>query len=195
MTHFLRITTLFLGLALLTGCAGFRSGETADLGTWPQAKEQKPSLRYVVEGKVKMNDVDGAVQPATVKAWSDITGKAYKESNLFSSVNEGFGDADITAEVKVTNDGHGSMALAFISGLTLMVIPSTAEDRVITQTTYRNRDGKVLAEVTKQDSVRTWMQILLFPGVVVANPFSKINQIHYDNNKATILDASKNGVF
>lgn len=195
MTHFLRITTLFLGLALLTGCAGFRSGETADLGTWPQAKEQKPSLRYVVEGKVKMNDVDGAVQPATVKAWSDITGKAYKESNLFSSVNEGFGDADITAEVKVTNDGHGSMALAFISGLTLMVIPSTAEDRVITQTTYRNREGKVLAEVTKQDSVRTWMQILLFPGVVVANPFSKITEIHYDNNKATILDASKNGVF
>ncbi|UXY54967.1 hypothetical protein [Pseudomonas tohonis] len=195
MTHVLRITTLFLGLALLTGCAGFRSGETENLGNWPQAGQQKPSLRYVVEGKVKMNDVDGAVQPATVKAWSDITGKAYKESNLFSSVTEGFGDADITAEVKVTNDGHGSMALAFISGLTLMVVPSTAEDRVITQTTYRSRDGKVLAEVTKQDSVRTWMQILLFPGVVVANPFSKINQIHYDNNKATILDASKNGVF
>lgn len=32
MTRLLRISALFLGLALLTGCAGFRSGETADLG-------------------------------------------------------------------------------------------------------------------------------------------------------------------
>lgn len=195
MTHFLRITTLFLGLALLTGCAGFRSGETADLGTWPQAKEQKPSLRYVVEGKVRMNDEQSSVPPLAVKAWSDIVGKAYKESNLFSSVDEGFGDADIMAEVKVTSDGHGSMALAFISGFTFCVIPATAEEHVITETTYRDRNGQVLATMSKQDGVRTWYQILLLPGAFIANPFSQLNQIHYDNNKATILDASKNGVF
>ncbi|MGC8115779.1 hypothetical protein ACP3VQ_12225 [Metapseudomonas otitidis] len=195
MTRLLRISALFLGLALLTGCAGVRSGETADLGAWPAAKEQKPSLRYVVEGRMKMNDAESTAAPAVVKSWSDIVGKAYQESNLFSSVNEGFGDADITAEVKVTNDGHGSMALAVISGLTFAVIPATGEDRVITETIYRDRNGQVLATLTKEDGVRTWIQILLLPGAFVANPFTKINQVHYDNNKATILEASKKGIF
>ena len=195
MNRLLRISALFLGLALLTGCAGVRSGETADLGAWPAAKEQKPSLRYVVEGRMKMNDADSTAAPAVVKSWSDIVGKAYQESNLFSSVNEGFGDADITAEVKVTNDGLGSMALAFISGFTLGVIPATGEDRVITETIYRDRNGQVLATLTKEDGVRTWIQILLLPGAFVANPFTKINQVHYDNNKATILESSRKGIF
>ncbi|WP_165675447.1 hypothetical protein [Metapseudomonas otitidis] len=195
MTRLLRISALFLGLALLTGCAGFRSGETADLGAWPAAKEQKPSMRYVVEGQIRMNDADSTAAPAVVKSWSDIVGKAYKESNLFSSVNEGFGDADITAEVKVTSDGHGSMALAFISGFTFAVIPATAEEHVITETIYRDRSGQELARLSKQDGVRTWFQILLLPGAFIANPFTQLNQVHYDNNKATILEASKQGIF
>ncbi|WP_236210809.1 hypothetical protein [Metapseudomonas otitidis] len=195
MTRLLRISALFLGLALLTGCAGFRSGETADLGAWPAAKEQKPSLRYVVEGQIRMNDADSTAAPAVVKSWSDIVGKAYQESNLFSSVNEGFGDADITAEVKVTSDGHGSMALAFISGFTFAVIPATAEEHVITETIYRDRSGQELARLSKQDGVRIWFQILLLPGAFIANPFTQLNQVHYDNNKATILEASRKGIF
>lgn len=195
MTSMLRVFIALLGLSLLTGCAGFRSGETADLGNWPQAQEQKPSLRYVVQGNVKHNDEPVALPPNGLKAWSDAVGKAYTDSGLFSSVNEGFGDADILAEVKVTNDGHGSMALAFISGFTFFVVPATAEDVVITETTYRNREGNVLGEVKKQDGVRTWFHILLLPGMFVANPFSTANAIHYDNNKASILTAHERGLF
>ena len=195
MTSTLRLLIAFLGLALLSGCAGFRSGETANLGDWPQAQAHKPTLRYVVQGKFLNNGQPAAVAPAAVKAWSDIVGKSYNDSGLFASVNEGFGDADILAEVKVTNDGHGSMALAMLSGFTFCVLPATAKDVIITETTYRDREGKVLGKVSKQDGVRTWFQILLLPGMFVANPISIVPEIHYDNSKASILAAHERGLF
>lgn len=195
MTTKLRLLIALLGLSLLTGCAGFRSGETENLGAWPAAKEQKPTLRYVVKGKAVHNGQAVAIPPNGTKALSDIVGKAYNDSGLFSSVNEGFGDADVLAEVKITDEGQGSMALAFLSGFTFFVVPATAKDTIITETTYRDREGKVLAEVSKRDSLRTWFQLLLLPGAFVANPFTMSNQIHYDNNKASILNAHENGAF
>lgn len=195
MTHMLRVFIALLGLFLLTGCAGFRSGETADLGAWPTAQEHKPSLRYVVQGKIEQNGTTASVAPASVKAWSDIAGKAYKDSALFSQVTEGFGDADILAEVKVTDGGTYNAALAFISGFTFLAIPATANDVIMMETTYRDRQGNELAGIKKQDSVRTWMHILLIPGLFIANPIGKINEVHYDNHKASILAAHERGVF
>lgn len=195
MTVKLRLFIAFVALALLSGCASFRSGETENLGEWPQAKEQKPSLRYVVQGKQIINGQPAAIAPNGMKMWSDIVGKSYTESGLFSSVNEGFGDADILAEVKITNDGEGSMALAFLSGFTFCVLPATAKDTVITETVYRDRNGNVLGEIKKQDSMRTWFQILLLPGAFIANPISVGPQIQYDNHKASILAARERGLF
>ncbi|MGH8352435.1 MAG: hypothetical protein ACRERY_02720, partial [Pseudomonas sp.] len=184
MSSMLRVFVTLLGLALLTGCAGFRFGETADLGAWPAAKEQKPSLRYVVQGGVKQNGTPAAAAPIQLKAWSEKVGKAYTDSGLFSSVSEGFGDADVVAEVKVTSDGHGNMPLAFLCGFTFGVIPATGKEVIITETTYRDRQGNVLAQLRKQDGVRMWIHILLLPGALVANPFTQLNEVHYDNNKA-----------
>ncbi len=195
MTTRLRTLIALLGLSLLTGCASFRSGETENLGAWPTAKEQKPTLRYVVQGKFINNGQPVAMAPANIKAVSDIVGKAYTDSALFSSVTEGFGDADVLAEVTVTDDGQGSMALAFLSGFTFCVLPATAKDTIITETTYRDRTGNLLGEVKKQDSMRTWFQILLLPGAFIANPIKVGPQIQYDNPKASILAAREHGVF
>ena len=89
--------------------------------------------------------------------------KRFSKSRLFSSVSLGSGQGDLIAEINIIDDGSCNMGMAFLTGLTLYIVPSSATD------TY-----KLTAEITKQntgemkiskleDSVTQWQEILLLP--------------------------------
>lgn len=49
------------------------------------------------------------------------------------------------------------------------MIPTVAHNRLVLETVYKDRDGKVLGRIEKSETVTTWMQLLL----VFALPFNQ----------------------
>lgn len=180
---------------LLSGCAAFRGGQLGTIENWPPAAEQKKSISYVITGKVDFNGKVTSAQPVMLAAWKRHVDRAYNEAGVFSSVSEGFSDTDIRAEIDVTDVGRGNMALAFICGLTMFVIPAKASDEFVIRTVYKDRQGNVLADITRKENVDMWMQILLLPATPFAFPVAKVGGALYDVNRATLLEAKKKSVF
>jgi len=89
--------------------------------------------------------------------------KRFSKSGLFDSVSTASDHTDLTANISIIDDGACNMGMAFLTGLTFYIIPSSATD------TY-----KLTAEITKEktgetktfqleDSVTQWQEILLLP--------------------------------
>lgn len=186
MNTFSKISMIAL-VALLSACAGIRGNQLGEITGWPPETKNKKSISYVITGKIDMNGNVADAQPAALNLWKQNVEKAYKESEIFSSVSDGFSDTDIRAEISITDKGRGSMALAFLSGFTFGVIPSYANDEFIVNTTFKDRNGNVLASISKQEDVSQWIQILLLPVTPFAFPTSQVNGALYDIHRSTLL--------
>ena len=187
------LVVCLVGLPL--SCIGFRGNQLGAINGWPPIIEEKKSISYVVSGKVEINGKPTDVQPATMKAWKKHLDEVYRDSGLFSSVKEGFSETDIRAEVEITDVGQGNFALAFLSGLTLCVIPAYASDTITIQTTFKDNKGNILGKVAKQEEVYAWFQILLLPVTPFKSPGSVGEKALCDINRAVLLEAQKKGIF
>ena len=188
-----------ISIFLLASCASFRGGKLGDIdGKWPPKTEAKKTIVYTIHGKSK-NQATGKFMdtpPNVLKAFQVELEAAYNDSGLFSSMHEATGDtgnADLYADVEFKNDGSGSMLLAMISGATFLVVPAYANDVFIVKTTFKDHDGKVLAEVEKKENVFTWFQIIMLPLTPFAFPTVKAKSAQYDICRATLLAAHDNG--
>jgi len=190
----MKLTSFLIITSLICSCAAFRGGQLEDINGWPPNIERKKSISYVVTGKVELNGRPTDVQPATMKAWKKHLDTVYRDSGLFSSVEEGFSETDIRAEVEITDVGRGNRALAFFSGLTLCVIPAYASDIITIQTNFRDSKGNMLGEVTKQEEVYAWFQILLLPVTPFKSPGSVGEEALCDINRAVLLEAQQKGI-
>lgn len=180
-----------LVLLQLTGCAVFRGGELEDVSKWPPEKSQTRAVSVVVSGKIAMNGKSADAQPAMVKQWETIMVDTYKDSGLFSDVSKGMSGSDLRAEITIKDEGKANMGLAFLTGLTLYIIPSRAQDTFIVQTTFRNADGEILGTIEKRESVVVWQQLFL----VFVGPFTVSSNgakaVLSDITKATLLEAQE----
>ncbi|MNC72036.1 hypothetical protein D3C75_1230380 [compost metagenome] len=57
------------------------------------------------------------------------------------------------------------MASAIITGATFFIIPSTARNTFTLDTVFKDKDGKELGRISKSESVRTWMHLVLIVGI------------------------------
>jgi len=179
---------------VVNGCASFRGDQLGDIKGWPPSATQKKSISYVVTGKVSMNGNVADAQPPMLKAWSKSLQKAYADATLFSTVKEGFSETDLRAEVEILDKGEGSMVLAFIAGYSLGIIPAYASDEFIVRTTFKDSEGKVLGQVSKQEDISHWIQILLLPVMPFAWPNTVAEKTLYDIHRATLVEAHQKGM-
>lgn len=194
MTHRRLVTRLailaWLGFAT-AGCAAFRGGELAGSTSWPPSPSAtKKSVSLILAGgtvSVNGNPTDAA--PAIVAKWREEVHKAYADSGLFSAVLQEGNLADVRAEVRISDVGEGSQALAFICGLTMFLIPATAVDRITMHTDFKNAEGDVLASIEKSDSVRLWMQTFLVFVMPFKWPGTVTNDLFRDLTRATLEEA------
>jgi hypothetical protein len=143
-------------IALLSsGCAAFRSGNFQPISQWPPENAVKgKSICIMVSGEGIVNGKEQEVNSKFIEAWRKQTVKAYKDSGLFSAVKTGLPDPDdLRAEIKIMDRGEGNIGLAFLSGLTLLVIPCNSTDEIIIKTTLKNKDGDTLSVYEKSDAV------------------------------------------
>ncbi len=167
--EFSRHLALVTGVLVIAvgGCASFRDGERKPISSWPlHAAEQKQSINLFVNGKIWINDKREPVQPDLLGAWRTVANEAFKESGLFSDVKLSSEDStDLRADIDIEQKGEFSEVLAFVTGFTLglssIVIPQKSSDTVIIMTTFKDREGHVLASTRQSETVNTWIQLFL----------------------------------
>lgn len=166
----LRTALLITSLLTLGGCISYTSGKLAEVQPWPPTASSaaKPTAYLKVEGEYLYNDEPraGGFNQAGLEK---LILKQYKDSGLFSRVSTGQQKSDLYISVKVSNHETASTAAAFITGLTLFIIPGTASNQLNMQTEILNSSGDLIGSVEKQETITTWMQLLL----VFALPFSE----------------------
>lgn len=161
---------LVTSLLALSGCISYTSGKLAEVQPWPPTATSaaKPTAYLKVEGQYLYNDEPraGGFNQAGLE---QLILKQYADSGLFSRVSTSQQAADLYISVKVNNHEQASTAAAFITGLTLFIIPGTASNQISMQTAFKDGSGMLLGSVEKQETITTWMQLLL----VFALPFSE----------------------
>lgn len=154
----------------LTGCLSYSHHDLAQVQQWPltaPAAEAKPSVyvrlngEYLLNGSPRAGGVD-------VARWEKILVDSYAASGAVASATVTKAQSDVYVYATLTNHEKGSMPLAFISGFTFGIIPTTFDNKLTLKTVYKDRDGKVLGQVEKSETITTWIQLVL----IFATPFN-----------------------
>lgn len=162
-----------LGLALalgLSGCASFTQDEVAPVNLPSMSSySNKPNV-YVdfdfYQGTLKSST---AVEiPQARDMLKPQLQKVLSDSGLFGRVTlDEFqkqpGDYNLRLKVYNHPPGGGQMVMAFISGLTMTIIPALATDQYSMSLETLDPQGQAVTSGTNHDSVNTWMGIWFVP--------------------------------
>ncbi len=172
---------------LFTTCAAFRSGDLT-LDPWPpKVKDAKRSVQVSIQG----------VFGPLLESFYKQTIAAYQDSGLFSKILTGSRTErpDIVADISVFHRGEGSRALATLSGLTLLLIPATAQDSFEVRTRFQRDGGELLGTTSQSQSVRAWFHITM----IFLWPFmplqAQMDATMRDLARASLVEAAQAGIF
>lgn len=157
---------LLLVSSTLTGCISYSKHELAAVEQWPpvQARQDKPTAYLRVTTQQQFNGElagDGGNAALVEKSMLDT----FKESGQFRNVTTDKVESNLYVTSTLTNNEQGNLASAFLTGFTLFVIPTTFSNTYTLETLFKDQDGKLLGKIVKQESTRTWMQVLLIVGL------------------------------
>jgi hypothetical protein len=194
MQRWLAVVWICAVAGSLAGCAMFRDGGPSPVEHWPLAPAAAPvtaSVTVTGESFVNGSPSDSA---AMIPKWRESILAECRGSGLFSSVADG-GDADRRIEVHVVDRGEASMPLAFICGLTFLIVPCEATGQIAFETVVRDRSGATLGSYKKSESYSMWIEILLVFVMPFNYPGTEFNALFQDLTRATLADARAAGVF
>lgn len=192
----MRLTMLALVLLLVgsPGCVMVRDGNVKPPLRWPPHSNQqvkKSIALHVIEAGGQ------AISPDAAGDFREQAVKAYSESGLFSSVVTTGEPTDLQADI--TSLGSGSDGLSWsgaLSALTLTMIPGVVSQDLVTNTTYRDRQQKVIGIIEKNAKLGFWIQFfLLFAMPFVDGPSTITNETQYDMHRITIEEGHSKGFF
>ncbi|RKS24951.1 MULTISPECIES: hypothetical protein [Pseudomonas] len=162
-----------LGLALvlgLSGCASFTKDEVAPVNLPSMSSySNKPNVYVDFDfyqgapksaSAVEMPQARDMLKPELQKVLSD--------SGLFGRVTlDEFqkqpGDYNLRLKVYNHPPGGGQLVMAFISGLTMTVIPSMATDQYTMSLEALDQQGLAISNASNHDSINTWIGIWFVP--------------------------------
>lgn len=162
-----KMNTLFLSLILctsITGCASFKGEMLSPVQQFPKPQGEKTSIAVNLKFQQMLNDKPISVMTESGrKALEKKCVKRFLRSGLFSAVGTDLQDANLIADISVIDDGQANMGMAFLTGLTLYIVPSSATDTYkLTANITDQKTGKI-ETIQLEDSVTQWQEILLLP--------------------------------
>ncbi|UVM52629.1 MULTISPECIES: hypothetical protein [unclassified Pseudomonas] len=160
------LVLLLLVSSTLTGCISYSQHELAPVDQWPpaQARQDKPSAYLHVTTQQQFNgELSGGVGNAALVEQNML--ETFKASGQFKNVTTDKVDSNLYVTSTLTNNEQGNIASAWLTGFTFFVIPTTFSNTFTLETVFKDREGNLLGKIVKQESTRTWMQILLIVGL------------------------------
>lgn len=197
----MRVTILLLALLLVSspGCVMVRDGNVKLPAQWPphsSQQEKKTIALHVTEVGRQGGSSQGTSQDASEDFLAQAV-KAYTESALFSSVVTTSEPTDLRADITIiVKGGDGLSWSGAISALTLTMIPGVVSQNLIANTSYKDRQQKVIGIIEKNEGLGFWIQFfLLFAMPFVDGPNTIMNETQYDMHRVTIEEAHSKGFF
>ena len=181
-------------LAILQGCAMFSAGKLGPVPPWPAAgggPSRSVSVVVAVDSAVNGKATDA--QPAYIDVCREQTLRAYRDSGLFSQVSSGSAVADRRAEVRISDRGEVSTVMAFITGLTLFLVPSSASVELTVSLTVKDQNGRSVGTFVKSEDLTMWQHLTMLFVMPFNSPRSVQDETLYDLNRAAIVDAHRAG--
>lgn len=156
--------SLVVGAVLgAAGCASFQGNRLSAVASFPQVQTKKTAdLHFAFSASTNGSPVTIGVEATRCKLASRCVARL-KESGLFGNVSENLANPDLRVDVRVEDVGEGSVALAFLTGLTLYVIPSRARETYRLSATVTDMKSSRKADIKLEDHFTQWQQILLLP--------------------------------
>ena len=195
----MRLARLALVLLLVSaaGCVMARDGHVKPPAQWPLHSNQH--VKKSIALRVLDASEQGLGQETSTDAANDVRAqavKAYTESGLFSSVVTTGEPADIKADITLGEGSNGLSWSGIFSALTLTMIPGVVSEDVIANTTYKDRQQKVIGTIVKTEGLGSWVQFfLLFAMPFVDSPNTIMDKAQYDIHRATSEEAYRKGFF
>jgi hypothetical protein len=197
----MQVTILLLALLLVSspGCVMVRDGNVKPPAQWPphSSQQEKKSIALHV---IEVGRPGGSIQGTSPNAPEDFRAqavKAYTESELFSSVVTTGEPTDLRADITIIEKGSDGLPWSgTISALTFTMIPGYVSQDLITNTSYKDRQQKVIGVIEKNEALGFWIQFfLLFAMPFVDGPGTLMNASQYDMHRVTIEEAYRKGFF
>jgi len=159
-----------LMLTQLGGCLSYAHHDVAQVGQWPPVAPDSAHKPRVYVSLVAEHQFNGTPAAGGVDAvrWQQALVDTYSASGLFQQVTTQKVESDVYAHAHLLNQEKGVLAMAYITGFTLFLVPSKFDNVLTLETVFKDRDGKVLGTVRKSETITTWMQTLL----IFAAPFN-----------------------
>lgn len=162
------LLVLLIASASLQGCMTYSHNSLQKVDQWPLAspEQEKPSVYLKVHGEYHVND-NPRVSTADVAKLEQVIAKTLSESGRFSRVTTEQEESDLYMTVTLRNHETGSMGLAMLTGATLFLIPGAFDNTLTMDMVVRDEDGNKRGVAQRQESLTTWMHLLL----IFAVPF------------------------
>ncbi|WP_130907054.1 hypothetical protein [Pseudomonas sp. Sample_16] len=162
---------LWLALVLgLSGCASFTKDEVAPVNLPSMSSySNKPNVYVDFDFYQGAPKSTSAVEiPQARDMLKPELQKVLNDSGLFGRVTlDEFqkqpGDYSLRLKVYNHPPGGGQLAMAFISGLTMTVIPSMATDQYTMSLEALDQQGLPISNASNHDSINTWIGIWFVP--------------------------------
>ena len=179
------------------GCMMVRDGNVKPPAQWPPHSNQhvkKSIALHVIEAGSQAVSSEG---PDAAEDFRTQAVKAYTESGLFSSVVTTGEPTDLQADITILGEGSDGLSWSgVISALTLTMIPGVVSQDLVVNTTYRDRQQKVIGTIGKNEDLGFWIQFfLLFAMPFVDGPNRIMSDTQYDIHRVTVDEAYRKGFF
>lgn len=169
---------LLFGVMLLPGCVSYSQHELAPVDAWPpraEAPANKPTAYVRTTALYQVNrGLPNATGGAPAAAWEKAVTDTCNQSGRFARVSTDKVASDIYVESTLTNHEQYSVASAIITGATFFVVPTTARNTFTLETVYKDKEGKEVGRISKSESVRTWMHLVLIVGIPFQQDASEV---------------------
>jgi hypothetical protein len=174
---------------LITGCMSFQSNNARQFTSYPpstiQPRKEKAKINiqaeYQLVGMVGTNDRrQSAVD--NIKGWAEDNLKATGVFDVVPAASP----ADYKLVIRVRDDASPNIGAAFLTGLTLYLIPSTASDNFTTDVTLIDGNNKAIVNKTYKHEIVLWQQLFLVFGA----PFATMKSTEEEMWKEILKDVS-----
>ncbi|PJZ75340.1 hypothetical protein [Leptospira neocaledonica] len=189
-----RVLIIFVAGALVGNCLGFHSKQLGEINISSKSPGAKTiSMAFSMENTA--NGMVSAMSEEGIRVNKSFILDTFVKSGVFKDVIQGEGKSDLFAETKLTRKDLSSNGLFLLSAITLSIIPSYITSEFTLETTFKDKAGKVLGKVLKENKMThfNWLPtFLLMPFFSVEGAYRKaIDELA----GATLAEATTKGFF
>lgn len=160
-------------------------------------KNQNPAKSLLVNVRQRVT-INGTLSDVSAKGEENARNRyAYfcRESGLFKEVKTGLDVADMKLLIESDNNGEANRLLAFLSGLTLFLIPAYAQDDLNLNFSFRDKNDTIIKEYKRRVTFNTWIHLILIPLMPFKFPIVEVNDGVESITRSILDEANRDGIF